>query len=298
MTTDMHSDMMKAFMPKEEKRKLPLTRAVPAMGDVRNNILGNTFYKNLGDGRYQEISDAIGAETYWPWGMSVGDLNADGYQDVFVSSGMGYDFRYGKNVLLINQHGKIFKSSEYALRIEPRANGNIIEDYFEIDCGGADKNRAECLEIFNQGHSCLVIGVCYHNGFVTGARSSRSSVIFDLDNDGDLDIVTNEFNDVPQVLVSNLAQRNKIHYLKIQLTGTISNRNAIGTRVTIFYGDSQQVRYADAKSGYFSQSQIPLYFGLGAQRAVDRIEIVWPSGRTQVIDKDVKINSSMHITEP
>ena len=49
---------------------------------------------------------------------------------------------------------------------------------------------------------------------------SRSSVMFDLDNDGDLDIVTNEFNSAPQLLVSNLAQRKPIHWLKIVLIGT------------------------------------------------------------------------------
>ncbi len=119
MTTDMHSDMAMNFREDEEKMKLPPRLAGPHMGDISNNILGNAFYKNLGSGGNQEISDAIGAETYWPWGISVGDLNADGYQDVFISSGMGYPFRYGKNVLLINEKGERFKDSEFELSREP-----------------------------------------------------------------------------------------------------------------------------------------------------------------------------------
>jgi hypothetical protein len=139
--------------------------------------------------------------------------------------------------------------------------------------------------------------VCYKRGFVSGARSSRSSAIFDIDNDGDLDIITNEFNDFPQVLISNLSQVKKIHYLQIALIGAISNKNAIGARVTVFDGDNRQVRYVDGKSGYLSQSQIPLYFGLGDSDHVDKIEILWPSGRKQVIAESIKINTLMEITE-
>lgn len=297
MTVDMHSDMMMDFAEEQEEMKLPVEFAKPAMGDISNNVLGNAFYKNLGNGSYEEISDAIGIETYWPWGMSVEDLNADGYQDIFVPSGMGYDFSYGGNVLLINQHGEIFKHAGYEWGIEPRANGNIINDIFGIDCGGIDKQRVECQPDFNASPKCVVNGACYKNGFITGARSSRSSAIFDMDNDGDLDMITGEFNDVPQVFVSNLAQRKDIHWLKVQLTGTMSNRSAIGARVELFYGDNKQVRYVDGKSGYLSQSQMPLYFGLGDGPFVDRIEVLWPSGKRQVIETGITANAVMKIVE-
>jgi hypothetical protein len=297
MTTDMHSDMQMDFRPEEEAMKLPLDRVIPAMGDVSNNTLGNTFYKNLGSGRYAEISDAIGVETYWPWGMSVEDLNADGYQDIFVSSGMGYDFRYGKNALLVNQRGEAFKHAEFDLGIEPRVNGNTISDIFKIDCNGNDKRRVECQPDFNGREKCVVNGACYKKGFVTGSRSARSSAIFDVDNDGDLDIVTNEFNDFPQVLISNLAQVSSSHYVKIQLIGRNSNGNGVGARVVIFYGDNKQVRYVDGKSGYLSQSQMPLYFGLGENPSISRIEVLWPNGRIQVIEAGITANTLTKIIE-
>jgi enediyne biosynthesis protein E4 len=297
ITTDMHSDMMKTFSADEEKMKLPVQFARPVMGDVNNNVLGNTFYKKLSDRTYLETSEQMGIETYWPWGISVEDLNADGYQDIFVSSGMGYPFRYGRNALLINNEGEHFKNSAVELGIEPRKNGNIIDDYFKLDCDGADQQRAECAKNFNFEKECRTSGVCYKDGYVSGTRSSRSSVIFDLDNDGDLDIITNEFNDYPQVLISNLAQQHHINYLKVQLTGVFSNRNAIGARVTIFSDGERQVRYIDGKSGYLSQSQLPLYFGLGKQNIVDRIEILWPSGKKQVVDRDISVNSLLLISE-
>jgi len=104
-----------------------------------------------------------------------------------------------------------------------------------------------------------------HSGksIITAPRSSRSSVIFDLDNDGDLDIVTNDFNSEPQVLVSNLAQRKQIHWLKIVLAGTTSNRNGLGATVRVHAGGQTYTKYNDGKSGYLAQSVLPLHFGLG-----------------------------------
>src|SRR5205085_2759335 len=72
-----------------------------------------------------------------------------------------------------------------------------------------------------------------HTGNVTvmGSLGTRSSVVFDLDGDGDLDIVTNEFNAEPQVLISNLAQRRRVQWIGVALRGTTSNRNGWGAAV-------------------------------------------------------------------
>lgn len=70
-----------------------------------NNIFGNAFYQNLGHGKFNEISDQIGVETYWPWAISSGDLNADGYDDLLITAGMGYPFRYAINSVLLNESG-------------------------------------------------------------------------------------------------------------------------------------------------------------------------------------------------
>jgi hypothetical protein len=133
---------------------------------------------------------------------------------------------------------------------------------------------------------------------VSASRSSRSAVIFDLDNDGDLDIVTNDFNSEPQVLISDLAQCKPIHWLKVQLIGTVSNRNGLGATVRVHAGGNIFTRYNDGKSGYLSQSVLPLYFGLGDADKIDRIEVAWPSGRTQVLTDGLRPNQALQITEP
>lgn len=129
-------------------------------------------------------------------------------------------------------------------------------------------------------------------------RSSRSSVMFDLDNDGDLDIVTNEFNSAPQVLVSDLAQQKAIHWLKVVLVGIRSNRNGLGATVRVHAGGQTYTKYNDGKSGYLSQSVLPLYFGLGDARKIDRVEVDWPSGLKQVVTSGLRENRVLRITEP
>ncbi len=66
------------------------------------------------------MSDAIGAENYWPWGLCVGDLNADGYDDVFITSGMNYPFRYGVELAAAERRtGSASQDAEFVLGVEP-----------------------------------------------------------------------------------------------------------------------------------------------------------------------------------
>jgi hypothetical protein len=132
---------------------------------------------------------------------------------------------------------------------------------------------------------------------VMGALASRSSVIFDLDDDGDLDLVTNEFNAEPQVLVSNLTQKKEIHFIKVQLTGTKSNRNGLGATVTVVAKDKRFLQVHDSNSGYLSHSILPLYFGLGDSQTIDRIEVRWPSGKEQTMQKPTALNTVIQILE-
>ena len=130
-----------------------------------------------------------------------------------------------------------------------------------------------------------------------GALGSRSSAIFDLENDGDLDIVTNDFNSGPQIFVSDLNNKKEVNYLKIDLVGTKSNSNALGAIVKVYLKSKTLTKYKDGKSGYLSQSQIPLYFGLGKEEKVEKIEIIWPSGEVQSLSKDIPVNSIFIVKE-
>jgi len=283
LLTDMHSDMSLEIEPPIEKFKSIITWSDEFLQDGSNNIFGNAFYRNAGDGSFEEVSDAIGAENYWPWGPSIADLNADGYEDVFIASSMSFPFRYGVNTVLLNDRGEMFRDSEFILGIEPRPEGRTSTPWFELDCSA---NAEHSLCSGREGR--------YQ---VQGTLGSRCAVIFDLEGDGDLDIVTLDFNAAPQVLVSNLAEQRELSYLRLRLEGVASNRSGIGAQIRIQLGERTLYRQHDGKTGYIAQSDAPLYVGLGNASKVDRIEVRWPSGTVDVIDEGIGRNRLVVIKE-
>jgi len=274
--TDMHSDMSRAVDYEHEGQKSNIAWDEDYLQDSSNNILGNAFYRNKGDGSYEEVSDQLGVETYWPWGVSVGDLNADGFEDMVVTNSMNFPYRYEPSSILINDGGKRFVDLAFPLGLEPRPGGRTQTPWFEVDCSGADAKAPYC-----RGRS--------GRQMLTATLGCRSSILVDLDGDGDQDLVTNDFNSPAQVLLSDLSDKRPVHYLKLALRGTKSNRQGLGAVVRVHVGSRVLTRQVDGKSGYLSQSDVPLYVGLGAADHADRIEITWPSGIEQAIPGPIAV---------
>lgn len=280
--TDMHSDMSYDQTFEEEKKKSDMSDTPRAEG----LIWGNALYENTGGGSFSEVSEQRDAETYWPWGISTGDLNADGYQDAFITGGMGFPSRYGINSLLLNESGERFVDAEFILGVEPRKDGVYEIPWTVESCGSSPIRLRRELCVENERDRSF-----------WGTRSSRSSVMFDIEGDGDLDIITNDYGSRPQILISSLTEQTNIQYLKVRLAGTRSNKDGLGARVSVRAGGRVYTQYYDGKSGYLSQSRMPLYFGLGDANTIDSIEVLWPSGTKQEVWEPMR-NSTLIISEP
>jgi hypothetical protein len=285
---DMHSDMWMSLqfdwrpnginrISENEKTKWPrltgpepdpLTGMLPnpKYADV---IFGNTFFKNLGGGKFREMSDRANLETLWPWGIAAGDFDNDGYIDLFIPSGMGYPFFYWPNYLMMNNGNETFTDRAREQGIEP------------------PPGRGEYAEQLIAGRKA--------------ARSSRAAAVADFDGDGRLDLIVNNFNDQPYYFRNQFPKKNYIAFRlrggRSKLDPKGSNRDAIGALVKIFVGKEVMVRQVDPAGGYLAQSSKTVHFGLGDRRQVDRVEIRWPSGRKQVIDKP-EINRLHDRVEP
>ncbi|PYO99014.1 MAG: hypothetical protein DMD60_02635, partial [Gemmatimonadetes bacterium] len=202
--TSMHPDMWVDIPPGDwaaEGRKADTATVAGGMipeGKGRF-LFGNELFANRGGGRFEEVSDSVGVETYWPWGPSVDDLNADGWDDIFIAAGMNFPYRYGINSVLLNEGGRRFLPSEFVVGVEPRPNGATQQVWFTLDCHGADRDHplcGPCAHPDSMGGACRVDAA----GRLTmmGSLGTRAGVTLDLNGDGDLDIVTNEFNAGPQ----------------------------------------------------------------------------------------------------
>jgi len=303
--TDMHTDMSSDLLLENERRKHdPKTMFPPRfLATDGNHILGNALFTNQGSGRFKEVSDAANVETGWPWGPSVGDLNADGWPDLFITAGMNYPFRYHGSDVLLNEGGQRFANAEFILGVEPRQR--MVRPWFTLECDGADVThdickgeRAPVMTDNTKSEQERGKGAARH-GHVTvwTSRASRSAAILDLDGDGDLDIVTNNYGDVPQVLISDLAQRGPVHFLKVRLVGQRSNRDGIGAVVTVRAAGRAQLQVNDGKSGYLAQSVMPLYFGLGAATQADSLTVKWPTGKEQIVRGPLRSGATVVVKE-
>ncbi|MFP6766738.1 MAG: CRTAC1 family protein, partial [Planctomycetaceae bacterium] len=206
--------------------------------------------------------EQVGLETLWPWGISVGDFDNDGHQDVFLASGMGFPFYYWPNYLMLNNGDGTFSDHAEARGIEPPVQGHFHKEQIQ--------NR-------------------------DSVRSSRCAAAADFDGDGRLEIITNNFNDIPYYFKNEFDGKNS--YLALRLQGTRSNRDAIGAQVKIRIGEETMMRLVQSAGGYLSQPSRTVHFGIGKHEQVDRVEIRWPSGIRQVIENPV-INRLHKVVEP
>ena len=123
----------------------------------------------------------------------------------------------------------------------------------------------------------------------------RASAFADIDGDGDLDVVLTQTGGAPLLLRND--QQLQHHWLRVKLTGTKSNRSAIGAKVVAKVGGQTLTREVNPTRSYLAASELPVTFGLGSATKVDSLEIIWPSGQKQTITPE-KIDVVLTVEEP
>ena len=111
-------------------------------------------------------------------------------------------------------------------------------------------------------------------------RASRGLAVGDLFNDGNIDLVIENLDGAPTILRNKGMQGN--HWVSFELGGIKSNRLALGAKVTLVSGGMTQMDEVRSGGSYLSQNDLRLHFGLGKATKVDRVEVRWPSGPTEV----------------
>jgi hypothetical protein len=252
---------------------------------VANDAMENYWYRSTGEGTFIEdglfagVAFGEGGQGVSSMGPVIGDVDRDGRLDIFIPD-MGY------GCLLFNR-GEYFED-----RTEPTQIARICGQYtgwggvlFDYDNDGyldifvANGNAhheytEEDVLVRNDGNGRF-IDVAVHSGdYFRQKFVGRGAASGDIDNDGDIDLLVVNLNDSPRLLRNDGGNGN--HWLKLSLKTPGGRRDAIGARAVVTVGDLKQVQDLVPVTGYLSQSDSRLHFGLGSATVADEVEIRWP----------------------
>ena len=218
------------------------------------------LYHNNGDGTFSDVTFPSGIAVnsrYVAWGCGFLDYDNDGWADLMQINGHVYPEIAGHDV------GQTYKNP----RIVYRNMGNGQ---------------------FKDVSAVMGPGISEH-------FSSRGAAFGDYDNDGDVDVLVLNMNDLPSLLRNDGG--NKQNWIKIKLIGTKCNRTAIGARVRVVTGDHAQMDEVHSGSSVMSQGDLRLHFGIGKAETVDVIEVKWPTTGKLERFPQVKANQILTIRE-
>lgn len=210
-----------------------------------------------------ELSDKVGrgySSTGWSWDADFFDFDNDGDDDLYVLNGMN-------DYLVYSQENPYYQ--------EPIKN-NEVEVLFP------KSNREENVFFIND--SGMLNNVSMGSG-LDFTSNGRSAIYLDIDNDGDLDIITNDYHEKSRVLLNHSETLNN-NWLKLSLSGDPTkgvNLDAIGSKVIVETADGlKRTRELSGTIGYMSVHSKQLHFGLGAHKSAE-ITIIWPNGERSVM---------------
>jgi hypothetical protein len=286
---------------------------------VANDGVPNFLFRNLGNGRFQSMGPASGCavnlagtpQAYM--GVEADDLNGDGRPDIFSTAfsretntfwrneggcqflditqmtGLGapswYDLAFGTCFLDVDRDGSldIFVS-----------NGHV-DRHIELEGDPTLTFRQKARLFLNDGKGRFRDISPQAGAYFLEGHVGRGVAYADYDNDGNMDLALNNSGE-PAVLLHNESVTPN-HWIRLELRGTKSNRDAVGAKVTVYAGARKIVRHRKGGGSYLSAHDPRLLIGVGDAQKVDKVEIRWPSSSTVQVLGPLDVDRGYRIIE-
>lgn len=247
------------------------------LNGIHRQYMHNCLQLNHGNGHFSEIAQLAGVDrTDWSWAALMMDLDNDGFRDLYVANGIKRDLynRDAYSSLMYDlKNNNSNKTTEEIMRNLP--SFKAVNYAFK---NNGDLSFKKNMKEWGMDHT----------------SKSHGAAFADLDNDGFLDLVVSNMDD-PAFIYRN--KGNQSHYLRVKCKGPDKNPRGIGAKIKIDYAQQHQYTEIRTARGYLSCSEDVAHFGLGDQKKVDKLTVIWPDGKTQELnnikaDKQIVVSYS------
>ncbi|WP_103071824.1 VCBS repeat-containing protein [Aquimarina sediminis] len=289
INNDGFNDLMVLDMSPEDHIRSKTTMSMMSIDRFNNMIkkdhhyqyMHNVMQLNNGNGTFSEVAHISGlAQTDWSWSVLFADFDLDGLSDIYVTNGIYRDV-VDRDINIeinntINKKKNTLKEKDFYKFTQKLPQQKLTNYFF--------KNKGN-LNFDNSTSDWSDEKPTFSNG----------AVYVDLDNDGDLDIVTNNLDENATILRNNAREINQNNFLKFHFKGPRENIFGVGTTVKIYQNNGKILtRQLINSRGYLSSMPNTLHFGLGKNDEINKVEIIWSDGNIQSLSH-VKPNQLLHI---
>jgi hypothetical protein len=242
---------------------------------MRNMLQLNNGVGPDGKPVFSEIGQLAGiASTDWSWSPLLADYDNDGYKDLFVTNGYLRDYTNNDFVKYYADQGQ--QKNQPVMNVISKMPSTKTPNY-----------------IFRNEHNLTFSNKQTDWGFDTPVISN-GAVYADLDNDGDLEIVTNNINEKAFVYQNQTVEKAAGNFIHLILDPKQTAQSATGTKVYVYSGELKQYQQYTPTHGYQSSMMVPMHFGLGKQQTIDSLVVVWSNGNVQKL-RNVKANQRLTV---
>lgn len=224
----------------------------------------NMLQLNNGNNTFSEIGRLANiSKSDWCWAPLLVDLDYNGFKDLFITTGFRRD---------MGNLDFIYKTDNSPYR----KGGEPVPIFAQLEAINSFEGVPVVNYVYSNEGNLIFKKVSADWGF-DEAKFSSGAAVADLDNDGDMDLVVNNVDDLSSIY-ENKTNLSDNHYIKISLKGQKNNRSGIGAKVYIYYKGSQQYIDNNPYRGYMSTVDKNIFFGIGNCHTVDSLIVIWPDG--------------------